>query len=142
MGQNLLPCGREQELLLPPSLSEWLAEDHLAWFVLDAVAALDLGAFYASYRRHGWGAAAHDPQILVALLVYAYAIGERGLSPTRARGNYRSSKSPAVGEWCLSGPSFFPSLNCEQWDGGLCLGVSERRVKPRSGEHGITRSDS
>jgi transposase len=77
VGQNFLPCDREQELLLPPSLSEWLADDHFAWFVLDAVAALDLGAFYGSYRRDGWGAAAHDPQMMVALLVYAYAIGER-----------------------------------------------------------------
>ena len=64
-------------MLLPPDLREWLPEDHLAWFVLDAVAELDLDAFYASYRRDGWGAAAHDPQMMVALLVYAYAIGER-----------------------------------------------------------------
>lgn len=77
MPQNFIACDREQELLLPPSLSEWLAEDHLAWFVLDAVAALELEAFYASYRRDGWGAAAHDPEMMVALLVYAYAIGER-----------------------------------------------------------------
>jgi hypothetical protein len=40
-------------LLLPPSLREWLAEDHLAWFVLDAVAELDLEGFYGSYRRDG-----------------------------------------------------------------------------------------
>jgi transposase len=77
MAQNFLPCDREQELLLPPSLREWLPEDHLAWFVLDAVAQFDLEAFYASYRRDGWGAAAHDPEMMVALLVYAYAIGER-----------------------------------------------------------------
>jgi transposase len=77
MGQNFLACDRDQELLLPPSLREWLAEDHLAWFVLDAVAELDLDRFYGAYRRDGWGAAAHDPQMMVALLVYAYAIGER-----------------------------------------------------------------
>jgi transposase len=77
VAQNFLPCDREQELLLPPSLREWLPEDHLAWFVLDAVAGLDLEPFYAAYRRDGWGAAAHDPQMMVALLVYAYAIGER-----------------------------------------------------------------
>ncbi len=77
MAQNFLPCDREQELLLPPSLREWLPEDHLAWFVLDAVAELDLNSFYSAYRRDGWGAAAHDPQMMVALLVYAYAIGER-----------------------------------------------------------------
>ncbi len=77
MAQNFLPCDREQELLLPPSLREWLPEGHLAWFVLDAVAEFDLEPFYASYRRDGWGAAAHDPQMMVGLLVYAYAIGER-----------------------------------------------------------------
>jgi transposase len=77
VAQNFLPCDRDQELLLPPSLREWLPEDHLAWFVLDAVGELDLGAFYSAYRRDGWGAAAHDPQMMVALLVYAYAIGER-----------------------------------------------------------------
>jgi transposase len=77
VAQNFLPCDRDQELLLPPSLREWLAEDHMAWFVLDAVEALDLEAFYASYRGDDWGAAAHDPQMMVALLVYAYAIGER-----------------------------------------------------------------
>ncbi|MCA1700703.1 MAG: transposase, partial [Actinobacteria bacterium] len=67
---------RDQELLLPPSLREWLPED-LAWFVLDSVAELDLAAFYGAYRRDGWGAAAHDPQMMVALLVYAYSVGVR-----------------------------------------------------------------
>ena len=77
MAQNFIACDREQELLLPPSLREWLADDHLAWFVLDAVAEMDLGAFYGSYREDGWGRAAHDPAMMVALFVYAYAIGER-----------------------------------------------------------------
>ena len=43
MGQNFIECDRDQELLLPPSLREWLAGDHLAWFVLDAVEEIDLG---------------------------------------------------------------------------------------------------
>jgi transposase len=77
MAQNFIACDREQELLLPPSLREWLPEDHFAWFVLDAVGELDLAAFYASYREDGWGRAAHDPAMMVALFVYAYAIGER-----------------------------------------------------------------
>jgi transposase len=74
---NFVACDRDQELLLPPSLREWLAEDHLAWFVLDAVDAIDLGAFYAEYRNDGWGRAAFDPKMMVALLLYAYAVGER-----------------------------------------------------------------
>ena len=77
MAQNFLPCDRDQELLLPPSLREWLPEDHLAWFVLESVAELDLDPFYSAYRSDGWGAAAHDPEMMVALLVYAYAIGVR-----------------------------------------------------------------
>jgi transposase len=77
MAQNFIACDREQELLLPPSLREWLPEGHLAWFVLDAVAEMDLAAFYASYRDDGWGRAAHDPAMMVALFVYSYAIGVR-----------------------------------------------------------------
>jgi transposase len=74
---NFLSCDRDQELLLPPSLREWLPEDHLAWFVLDAVDEIDLSAFYGAYREDGWGRAAFEPQMMVALLLYAYAVGER-----------------------------------------------------------------
>src|SRR5208282_1013611 len=77
MTQNFLACGREQELLMPVSLREWLPENHLAWFVLESVAGMDLSAFYASYRQDGHGRAAHDPAMMVALLMYAYAKGQR-----------------------------------------------------------------
>ena len=50
---------------------------HLAWFVLDPVAEVDLAAIYASYRDDGSGRAAHDPAMMVALFMYAYAIGFR-----------------------------------------------------------------
>jgi transposase len=77
MAQNFLGCDRERELLLPPGLREWLPEGHLAWFVIDAVAEMDLTAFYAAYREDGHGRAAHDPAMMVALLLYAYAVGRR-----------------------------------------------------------------
>ena len=77
MPQNFVPCDREQELLLPPSLRDWLGEEHLAWCVLDAVEQIDLSTIYAAYRADGWGRAAFDPQMMVALLLYAYAVGER-----------------------------------------------------------------
>src|SRR5918994_1864542 len=77
MGPNFLECDRDQVLLLPPSLREWLPAGHLAWFVIDAVERLDLTAFYAAYRLDGQGRAAHEPSMMVALLRYSYALGER-----------------------------------------------------------------
>jgi len=85
MPQDFLPCDREQELLLPASLREWLPRDHLAWFVIDAVAQFDLAAFYAAYRADGHGRAAHDPAMMVALLVYGSAgINRQGVGDERA----------------------------------------------------------
>jgi transposase len=77
MPQNFLSCDRDQRLLLPPDLRDWLPEDHLAWFVIEAVEGLDLEPFYGAYRRDGHGRAAHEPKMMVALFAYAYAIGER-----------------------------------------------------------------
>ena len=77
MAQNFLACDREQVLLMPPSLRDWLPEDHLAWFVLAAVEEMDLAAFYVAYRDDGHGRPAHDPAMMVALLLYAYARGQR-----------------------------------------------------------------
>jgi transposase len=77
MAQNFLSCDREQDFLMAPSVREWLPEGHLAWCLLDVVGRLDLSAFYARYRDDGSGRAAHDPGMMVALLLYAYAVGER-----------------------------------------------------------------
>jgi transposase len=77
MAFNFVSCDREQEFLLPPSLREWLPEDHLAWFLIDAVEEMDLSAFLADYRADGWGRAAYEPRMMVTLLLYAYASGER-----------------------------------------------------------------
>lgn len=77
MAYNLIPCDRQQPFLLPPSLEDWLPEDHLARFVLDVVDELDLGAFYRRRREDGWGRAAYDPKMMVALLLYAYCTGVR-----------------------------------------------------------------
>jgi hypothetical protein len=51
MAYNLLPWDREQGYLMPPSVRDWLAEGDLAWFILDAVEQMELGGFYAIYRR-------------------------------------------------------------------------------------------
>jgi transposase len=77
MPQNFLTFDRDQVLLLPPDLRDWLPEGHLVWFVLAVVEEMDLYAFYRSYRHDGHGRAAHDPQMMVALLLYAYCKGQR-----------------------------------------------------------------
>ena len=77
MAQNFIECDREQAFLMPPSLREWLPEDHLAWFVLEAVEEMDLCEFYADYRSDGHGRAAYEPSMMVALLLYAYATSQR-----------------------------------------------------------------
>jgi len=62
---------------MPPSVREWLPAGHLAWFLLEVVERFDLDGFYGVYRADGSGRAAHDPAMMVALLLYAYAVGER-----------------------------------------------------------------
>jgi transposase len=77
MPQNFIDCDREQAFLMPPSLRDWLPEDHLAWFVIESVKQLDLDAFYASYRPDGHGRAAYEPSMMVSLLLFAYSTKER-----------------------------------------------------------------
>jgi transposase len=74
MPQNLRACDRDRALLLPPSLRDWLPEDHLASLVLEAVEELDLSAFHGAYREDGHGRAAFEPAMMVASLVYAYQL--------------------------------------------------------------------
>src|SRR5437867_806576 len=66
----------DQRLMMPPSLHDWLPEDHLARFVADLVPSLDLTEFYASYEeKDGRGQAAYHPVMMVRLLIYGYCIG-------------------------------------------------------------------
>jgi transposase len=75
MAQNFMACDRDQVLLLSPDLADWLPAGHLARFVIETVGALDLEAIYAYYRQDGRGRPAHDPAMMVALVLYAYAVG-------------------------------------------------------------------
>jgi transposase len=77
MGQRFVACDREQSFLMPPDVRDWLPESHLAWFVIDAVAGMNLDGFYAAYRRDGRARPAYDPAMMVAVLLYGYARGIR-----------------------------------------------------------------
>jgi transposase len=77
MAKGYRPVVRDQQFLLPPNMSDWLAGDHLVWFVLDVVSELDTSALHECRRIGGVGRAGYDPDMLLALLIYAYATGQR-----------------------------------------------------------------
>ncbi|HEY1933534.1 MAG TPA: IS1182 family transposase [Acetobacteraceae bacterium] len=70
---NFRPVDRDTGFLMPPSVDEWLPERHLARFVVEVIAGLDLRAMTGDYR--GSGEASYHPSILLGLLVYGYATG-------------------------------------------------------------------
>jgi transposase len=75
MPTTFRPCAPDQSLLFPPSPRDWLPEGHLAFFIADTVAALDLQTFYAPYAGDGRRNQPFDPQMMVGVLLYAYATG-------------------------------------------------------------------
>src|SRR6266702_5450942 len=78
MAMGYRPVRRDQPFLLPPDMREWLPSGHPVWLVISAVAEhLDTSAFHAARRTGGAGAAGYDPDMLVTLLVWAYAHGVR-----------------------------------------------------------------
>jgi transposase len=77
MAKEFVGCDRDQLLLMPPSLNDWLPEDHLVWTVLGAVEQMDLGRFNEAYRLGAAGRPPYDPRVMVALMLYSYARGNR-----------------------------------------------------------------
>ncbi len=75
MPTTFRPCAPDQSLLFPPSPRDWLPEGHLGFFIADTVAALDLQALYAPYDGDGRRNQPFDPQMMVTVLLYAYATG-------------------------------------------------------------------
>jgi transposase len=76
MSRRFRTCDLNQLYLLPPSLNEWLPEDHLARFVAAVTDELDLGAISSEYeRRDGRGVLGYHPVLLTRVLLYAYAVG-------------------------------------------------------------------
>jgi transposase len=75
MGKVYRPYFPDEELLLPPSLRDWLPEKHLAYFVSDVVDNLDLSAMDAVYGNEKRGQPPYDPWMMTKVLVYAYCVG-------------------------------------------------------------------
>ncbi len=77
MGKTYRPYLPEQELLLPPSLRDWLPESHLVYFVSDVVDQLDLSAIEKVYEKEWRGQPPYHPRLMVKLLLYGYCLGVR-----------------------------------------------------------------
>jgi transposase len=75
MAKTYRPYVPEQDLLLPPSLRDWLPEDHLAYFVSDLIDQLDLSAITTVYEDDERGYPPYHPVMLTKVLVYAYCVG-------------------------------------------------------------------
>jgi transposase len=75
MPKGYRPYLPNQDFLMPPSLREWLPEDHLVYFVSDVVEQLDLSAIHAKYGDEKRGQPPYDPQLMTKLLVYGYCTG-------------------------------------------------------------------
>jgi transposase len=75
MGKSYRPYDPDQEFLLPPSLREWLPEDHLIYFVSDVIDNVDLTAMDAVYGDEARGQPPYDPRMMTKVLVYGYCVG-------------------------------------------------------------------
>jgi len=75
MGKGYRAYLPNQDFLLPPSLREWLPENHLVYFVSDVVENLDLSAMDAVYGDEQRGQPPYDPGMMTKLLIYGYCIG-------------------------------------------------------------------
>src|SRR5258707_6142883 len=75
MGKSYRGYHPEQDFLLPPSLREWLPENHLVYFVSDVVDNLNLSALDAVYGDEQRGQPLYDPRMMTKVLVYGYCVG-------------------------------------------------------------------
>ena len=75
MSKTYLPYEPDQQLLLPAALQEWLADDHLAYFISDVVDQLDMSEVTARYERERRGGPPYHPRMMVKVLLYGYCVG-------------------------------------------------------------------
>lgn len=117
------PIDRKTDYLLPPSLDDWLPEDHLARFILETIERLDLSTLTRVYG--GRGSAAYHPEVLLSLLVYGYVTAPfpaaRLSAPLTSRSPFATSQpaaTPITTPWPASSTSWSTSSSrCWSWRG-------------------------
>ena len=76
MARSFYPCDRNQLMLLPPSIDDWVDQGDLSHFIVDALEEMDLACFYARYGD-GSGQQAYRPEVIIGVLLLAYSLGHR-----------------------------------------------------------------
>ena len=99
---NFRPYEPDQQLLLPPSLRDWIPPDHLVWFISETVDQLDLSEILDGYRDGGQGNLPYHPAMMLKILIYAYATGILTADRPPYRGEHRL---PSLGGGQWAGPS-------------------------------------
>jgi hypothetical protein len=101
MAARYIIVDHDTPLLLPPDLREWVPENHLVHFIMDAVEQIDLGA--AKVNERGTGDARYPPWMLLALLIYSYATGMFSSKPSGSDGSRCAAwpKSGSNGRWSI-----------------------------------------
>jgi transposase len=77
VAKGYVPTRRDQLMLLPPDVREWLPKGHLVWFLLDVIERMDTSVLHRRSKLGGAGRAPYDPEMLFGVLLYAYACGLR-----------------------------------------------------------------
>lgn len=105
MAKTYRPYVPEQDLLLPPSLRDWLPEGHLAFFVSDLVEQLDLSAILRVYEDDERGYPPYHPVMLTKVLVYGYCVGVFSSRRRPSLGASVGASAVTRGYWADASPS-------------------------------------
>ena len=90
MNKSYQPWTVDQAYLLPPSVRDWLPEEHLAWFILEVVSELDFSSIEESIQsKDARGQRPYDPQMMIGLLLYAYCTWGVLITSDRTRGRMK-----------------------------------------------------
>ena len=110
---NFVDCARDQAFLLPPDLRDWIPEDDLAHFVIEAVERVEMAAFKVNHR--GTGSAQYHPRMMLALVIYCYA---NGIVSSR-RSSARLAATSACASWQATA---LPTMTRSRPSGGRLRG--------------------
>ena len=101
MAKGYRPVDRDQRFLMPPDMREWLSADHPVWLVIAAIGQIDTSAFHRHRRTGGVGRAGYHPDMLLTLLVWAWAQGVRSSRGSNGRVSRTSRSGSFVLVTCL-----------------------------------------